>query len=147
MLNDWISEVSKHKQILFCFLSGTLHFFFFVLLVGCVFVSVFANFSRLYWPNARPVSSFPVDSVHNGGKISRIFIESDEYLCPLTVSSKARIASLQQPSYHAIRNRISDFAKATYFSTKNPINKLAMNNRRLLIAAEFPFVHSVENDS
>ena len=33
---------------------------------------------------------------------------------------------------------------ATYFSTKKPINKLAMNNRRLLIAAEFHFVHSVE---
>ena len=44
----------------------------------------------------------------------------------------------------AIRNRISDFAKATYFSTKNPLNKLAMNNRRLLIGAEFLFVHSVE---
>ena len=29
----------------------------------------------------------------------------------------------------------------------NPINKLAMNNRRLLIAAEFQFVHSVEKDS
>ena len=26
--------------------------------------------------------------------------------------------------------------QVTYFSTKNPINKLAMNNRRLLIAAE-----------
>ena len=47
----------------------------------------------------------------------------------------------------AIGDRISDFAKATYFSTKNPINKLAMNNRRLFIAAEFHFVHSVENDS
>ena len=37
----------------------------------------------------------------------------------------------------------SDFRlwQATYFSTKNPINKLAMNNRRLLIAAEFHFVH------
>ena len=47
----------------------------------------------------------------------------------------------------AIRIRISDFAKATYFSTKNPINKLAMNNRRLLIATEFHFVDSVEKDS
>ena len=42
----------------------------------------------------------------------------------------------------AIRNRISDFD-----STKNPINKLAMNNRRLLIAAEFHFVHPVEKES
>ena len=47
----------------------------------------------------------------------------------------------------AIRNRISDFAKATYFSTKNPINNLAMNNRRLLMATEFHFVDSVEKDS
>ena len=61
-----------------------------------------------------------------------------------------------QPSYasskvknenDAIRNRISDFARATYFSTKNPVNKLAMSNRRLLIAAEFHFVHSVEKGS
>ena len=41
----------------------------------------------------------------------------------------------------AIRNRM------TYFSTKNPIDKLAMNNRRLLIVAEFHFVHPVEKDS
>ena len=33
-----------------------------------------------------------------------------------------------------------------YFSTKNPINKLAINNRRLLKAAEFHFVHSVDKD-
>ena len=32
----------------------------------------------------------------------------------------------------------------TYCSTKNPINKLGMNNRRLLIATEFHFVHPVE---
>ena len=32
------------------------------------------------------------------------------------------------------------------FSTKNPIHKLAMNNRRLLIAAVFHFVHPVEKD-
>ena len=37
-------------------------------------------------------------------------------------------------------------SKETPFSTKNPINKLAMNNRRLLTAAEFHFVHSVEKD-
>ena len=37
---------------------------------------------------------------------------------------------------NAIRNRISDF-----YSTKNPINKQAMNNRILLIVAEFHFVH------
>ena len=46
----------------------------------------------------------------------------------------------------AIRNQISNFDNATYFSTKNPINKLAMNNRRLLITAEFHFVHPVEKE-
>ena len=30
--------------------------------------------------------------------------------------------------------------QATYFSTKNPINKLAMNNRRLLIGAVFHYI-------
>ena len=34
----------------------------------------------------------------------------------------------------------------THFSTKNPTNKPAMNNRRLLIAAVFHFVHPVEKD-
>ena len=42
----------------------------------------------------------------------------------------------------------SDFRlwQATHFSTKNPINKPAVNNRRLLIAAVFHFVHPVEKD-
>ena len=66
------------------------------------------------------------------------------------LSSKARIASdfatllrikQDETENDAIRNRISDFD-----STKNPINKLAMNDRRLLIAAEFHFVHPVEKD-
>ena len=67
------------------------------------------------------------------------------------VSSKASIASVfeillrikqGENENDAIRNRISDFD-----STKNPINKLAMNNRRLLIAAEFQFVNPVEKES
>ena len=37
--------------------------------------------------------------------------------------------------------------QATHFSTKNPINKPAMNKRTLLIAAVFHFVHPVEKDS
>ena len=43
----------------------------------------------------------------------------------------------------------SDFRlwQATHLSTKKPINILAMNNRRLLIAAVFHFVHPVEKDS
>ena len=44
-----------------------------------------------------------------------------------------------------IRNRIPDFDKwCINFSTKN---QLAMNNRRLLMAAKFHFVHPVEKDS
>ena len=85
-------------------------------------------------------------------------LPAQAYHSRCTENYQVRPESLQtfQPSYasskvknenDAIRNRISDFAKATYFSTKNPINKLAMNNRRLLMAAEFHFVHSVENDS
>ena len=69
----------------------------------------------------------------------------------LKVSSNAGIASdfatllrikQDENENDAIRNRISDLD-----STKNQINKLAMNNRRLLIAAEFHFVHPVEKDS
>ena len=37
------------------------------------------------------------------------------------------------------------WTSAAHFSTKNPINKPAMNNRR--IAAVFHFVHPVEKDS
>ena len=45
----------------------------------------------------------------------------------------------------AIRNRISDGLKqVAHFSTKNPINKPTMNNRRILVAAVFHFVHPVE---
>ena len=73
-----------------------------------------------------------------------------------TKNYQVRPKSLQtfQPSYvsskvknenDAIRNRISDFDKwCINFSTKN---QLAMNNRRLLVAAEFHFVHPVEKDS
>ena len=69
----------------------------------------------------------------------------------LKVSSNAGIASdfatllrIKQDENEnvVIRKRISDFD-----STKNPIKKLAMNNRRLLIAAEFHFVHPVEKES
>ena len=37
--------------------------------------------------------------------------------------------------------------QATHFSTENPVNKPAMNNRRLLIAAVFHFLHPEEKDS
>ena len=67
------------------------------------------------------------------------------------VSSKASIASdfatllrikQDENENDAIRNRISDFD-----SIKNPTNKLAVNNKRLLIAPVFHFVHLVEKDS
>ena len=72
------------------------------------------------------------------------------------LSSKVRIAwdfsTLLRIKQGAKRKRChpkSDFRlwQVTNFSTKNPINKLAINNRRLLIAAEFHFVHTVEKDS
>ena len=34
-----------------------------------------------------------------------------------------------------------------HFSTKNPINKPAMNNSRILMAAVIHFVHPVKKDS
>ena len=46
-----------------------------------------------------------------------------------------------------IRNGITEFWQATHFSTKNAVYKPAMNNRRLLIAAIFHFVHPKEKDS
>ena len=47
----------------------------------------------------------------------------------------------------AIGNRISDFDKRRNSQPKKTINKLAMNNRKLLIAAVFHFVHPVGKDS
>ena len=67
------------------------------------------------------------------------------------MSSKASIASdfatllsikQGESENDTMRNRISDFD-----STKNQINKQAMNNRRLLIAAEFHFVNPMEKES
>jgi len=70
-------------------------------------------------------------------------------------SSKARIArGTFQPASSKVKNendviRKSDFRlwQAMYLSTKKTINKPAMNNRRLLIAAVFHFMHPVEKDS
>ena len=71
------------------------------------------------------------------------------------VSSKASIASdfatllrIKQGEKRKRCHPKSDFRlwQATHFSTKNSINKPAMNNRRLSIAAVFHFVHPVEKD-
>ena len=73
------------------------------------------------------------------------------------LSSKARIAwdfiillRIQQGEKQKRCHPKSDFRlwQAAHFSTKNSINKpAAMNNRRLLIAAVFHFVHPVQKDS
>ena len=72
------------------------------------------------------------------------------------LSSKARIAwafiillRIQQGEKQKRCHPKSDFRlwQAAHFSTKNSINKPPMNNRRLLIAAVFYFVHPVEKDS
>ena len=63
MSNDWINEVQKKNQLLFLL-------FFFVLLVGCLFVSIVAIFFRpgLIDQTRAPHQGFPVDSVHNRGE-------------------------------------------------------------------------------
>ena len=66
----------------------------------------------------------------------------------LKLSSKALLpsyaSSKEKNENDAIRIRLW---QATHLSTKNLINKLAMNNRRLLVTAVFHFVHPVEKDS
>ena len=66
--------------------------------------------------------------------------EGHNCLRPLNPLSKVKNVN------DAIRNRITQFWQATYFSTKNPINKPAMDNGRLLIAAVFHSVHPGEKD-
>ena len=75
---------------------------------------------------------------------------------PESYQGRPQLLETFKPSYalskvksenDAMRNRITEFWQATHFSTKNPINKPAMNNRRLLIAAVFHFVHPEEKDS
>ena len=81
-----------------------------------------------------------------------IFCQASRYRARFQASS-GHSDSANRPGYEAgikqdeiendaIRNRISDFD-----STKNPINKLAMNNRWLLIESEFHFVHPVYKES
>ena len=65
------------------------------------------------------------------------------------LSSKASIAwdlKKVKNQNDAIRNGFWRW-QATHFSTKNPINKPAIKNRRLLTAAVFHFTHPVEKDS
>ena len=75
-------------------------------------------------------------------KLSRKATVARKLLNPLTVA-----LSKVKNENDAIPNRITEFWQATHFSTKNPINKPAMNKRTVLIAAVFHFVHSVEKDS
>ena len=71
------------------------------------------------------------------------------------LSSKARIARafkilqrIQQGEKQKRCHLKSDYRlwQATHFTTKNPINKPAVNKRTLLIAAVFHYVHPVEKD-
>ena len=68
---------------------------------------------------------------------------------PSNVLSKASIASDFATLFIGIKQgeKRKLCHPKSYFATKNPINKLAMNNGRLLIAAEFHFLHPVEKDS
>ena len=74
----------------------------------------------------------------------------------IKLSSKGRIAwvfstllGIKQGEKRKRCHPKSDFRlwQAAHFSTKNPINKPAMNNRRLLISAVFHFVHPVDSFS
>ena len=74
----------------------------------------------------------------------------------IKLSSKARIAwdfstllHIKQGEKRKRYHPKSDFRlwQAAHFSSKNPINKPAMNNRRLLISAVFHFVHPVDSFS
>ena len=67
--------------------------------------------------------------------------ESLEAFEPSYASSKVKKGKRCHPK--------SDFGlrQATHLSTKKTINKLTMNNTRLLIAAVFHFVHPVEKES
>ena len=121
------------------------------LILGQIIVS---NLTNAHKPNSRINYARLHIKLDIKKKTSNTII-TQAYHSRCTENYQVRPESLQtfQPSYASskvknendtIRNEISDFTKATYFATKNPINKLAMNNRRLLITAEFHFVHSVE---
>ena len=121
------------------------------LILGQIIVS---NLTNAHKPNSR-INYARLHIKLDIKKQTSNTIITQAYHSRCTENYQVRPQSLQtfQPSYasskvknenDAIRNEISDFTKATYFATKNPINKLAMNNRRLLITAEFHFVHSVE---
>ena len=83
--------MSKHKQLLFLFFHELYNFFRALGMVGyrCLFVSIFANFSRLYWPTTLTRHQvFLLIVCTTGVTILHIFFESDKYWCPLTVSFK-----------------------------------------------------------
>ena len=83
--------MSKHKQLLFLFFHELYNFFRALGMVGyrCLFVSIFANFCRLYWPTTLTRHQvFLLIVCTTGVTILHIFFESDKYWCPLTVSFK-----------------------------------------------------------
>ena len=98
------------------------------------------NYARLHWIRYKKQTS------------NTIITQAYHSRCnPWKLSSKAIIASdfstLLRIKQGEKRKRCDpkwDFRlwQATYFSTKNPLNKVATNNRRLLIAAEFHFLYT-----
>ena len=99
------------------------------------------DFIKLDIKNEHQVQQLPGLTIRDAAPESyEVRPESLETFEPSYASSKVKNEN------DAIRNRISDFDKRRISQPKKPINKLAMNNRRLPIAAAFHFVHPVEKD-
>ena len=84
MLNDWISEVSKHKQLLFFSFGNFAFLFSWSWSDVCLFLFLLSF--PAFLDQTRALHQVFLLTVYTTGvKISRIFLESDEYLCPLTI--------------------------------------------------------------
>ena len=84
MLNDWINEMSKQKQLLF--LSETMQLFSYSRSDVWLFLFL-PIFPPLLTKRAPCIEFSLLKFCTTRVKISRIFCESDEYLCPLTVNT------------------------------------------------------------
>ena len=119
------------------------------------------NAFRVTWTR-RGRSGINYAWLHETRKNKKANIKCNNYQGLPVESHQGRPESLEtfQPSLIRIRPKMKwsvkayfekdDFRwllQAAHFSTKNPINKPAMNNRRILMAAVIHFVHPVEKDS
>ena len=77
-------------------------------------------------------------------RLSPLIHEGEQRYKPYIVGDLRMVSLLWPPP---LKNPFYAPGQATYLSTKKTISKLAMNNRRLLIAAVFHFVHPVVKDS